>query len=71
MQIKDIIKWLKGFDGDAELSIVVANPKERIVHKVNQVFYLTDIEAVMVETVESEPMDEIKKPTSANVSGKL
>lgn len=58
MKISEIIEWLQTFDGEETLSILIGNPKERIVHKVNQVFYLTDTEAIMIETVESEPMDE-------------
>ena len=61
MKISKIIEWLQTFDGEQELSIVISNPKERILHKVTQVGFCTDKPMIMITVDGTEPMDIIER----------
>lgn len=45
MNTREMIKYLKGFDPDSDISVIVANPPERLRHQVKGFFCITDYKA--------------------------
>ena len=62
MTKKELIEYLKQFQDDAELSILIANPKERLIHHVKGFACLQDKEipypVFCIEVGNAENMDE-------------
>jgi hypothetical protein len=58
LTIKELKEYLRTFDENENFSVVVINPKKRIVHKSKNKFLLSDTPAMFIETEESEPFEE-------------
>ena len=57
MKISEIIEWLQTFDGEQELPILIVNPKERTMHKIERIGFCTDEPMIMITVDGTEPMD--------------
>lgn len=58
LTIKELKEYLGTFDENENFSVVVINPKKRIVHKNIKSFLLSSAPAIFIETEESEPLEE-------------
>jgi hypothetical protein len=62
MTCEDLIAYLSSFEPREDVSFVIADVKKRLHHKVSNLFLIEEMPAIMLETAETEPLEDINCP---------
>lgn len=59
MTCEELIEYLSGFEPDTHVAFVVADIQKRLHYKISGVFLIDELPAVMLETTEPGPLDNL------------